>query len=281
MSDKDITLVAVTSYAFELTKRAIERTLNTIPCREVLVMCNRNIFPDGRWIEINPITIEEYNTIMFKHLWPYIRTEHILVVQFDGMAVNAEHWSDDFMKFDYIGAVWPWPHHPPEYKVGNGGFSLRSRRLINMLKDKEIVEHRDLPPYEDLYIGVHYKDHLVRQGIKIADIDTAKRFSHEHFPDKKDTFGFHGVFNVPYYLSESDTEDFISLMPNWTNESSAMMAPHCFRAGKRELGLLALDIGRKKSKNYDDRVRTVLKQVPELRRHNSMVELQQILGMIK
>lgn len=278
MSDKDITLVAVTSYAFELTKRAIQRTLETLPCREVLVMCNKNIFPDGRWIEINPITIEEYNTIMFKHLWPYIKTDHVLVVQFDGMAVNPEFWDDDFLNFDYIGAVWPWPHHPPEYKVGNGGFSLRSRRLINMLKDKEVVEHRDLPPYEDLYIGVHYKDHLVSRGIKIADIRTASRFSHEHFPDKKDSFGFHGVFNVPYYLSEQETEDFISLMPNWTNESSAMMVPHCFRAGKRELGLLALDIGRKKSKNYDERVRSVLRQVPELRRDPKVQELQSLIG---
>lgn len=279
MSTKDITIVAVSTYAHELTNRAIERTASAIPCKEILVLSDKKIYPDARWIEINPITIEDYNSIMLKHLWPLVRTDHILVVQFDGMAANPHFWDDDFLNYDYIGAVWPWPHHPPNFKVGNGGFSLRSRRLINTLKNKEIVENRNLPPYEDLYIGVHYKDALVKQGIKIADVNTASRFSHEHFPAKKNSFGFHGVFNVPYYLSESETEDFIKLMPNWNNEASAMMTPHCFMSGKREQGLLALDTGRRQSKDYDHRVRMLLLRVPELRNHQSIRELKSMLGM--
>jgi hypothetical protein len=59
------------------------------------------------------------------------------VVQYDGMAANKMHWSDDYYNYDYIGAPWPdrftWIR--PEEKVGNGGFSLRSMKLIEALRD--------------------------------------------------------------------------------------------------------------------------------------------------
>lgn len=242
MTTKDITIVAVDTYAHELTRLSIDRTLSVLPCREVLVLSDRNIYPDGRWVEINPIDIIDYSTIMIKHLWPFVRTEHILVVQYDGMAVNADRWTDDFLNYDYIGAVWPFSHHPPGFRVGNGGFSLRSRRLVNALKDKNILLHPNLPAYEDLYIGVHYKQQLVAQGIKIADEPVANQFSHEHFPGLRSTFGFHGSFNVPYYFNDQDAEQFIQLMPGWTSEGSLLMIEHFFLNGRPELGNLAYEL---------------------------------------
>jgi hypothetical protein len=255
---KDITIVAVDTYAHELTHKAIDRTMQVLPCQEVLVLSDKNIYPDGRWVEINPIDIDDYNTLLLKHLWPLVRTEHILVVQYDGMAVNAKHWTDDFLNYDYIGAVWPWPHHPPEYKVGNGGFSLRSRRLLNTLKDNRVEFKDQLSANEDLYIGVYYKQFLQQQVIKFADVAIAKQFSHEHFPNLKTTFGFHGTFNVPYYLDDATTEDFIQLNPSWTSEGSMMMIAHCFIAGKPELGKLALEIARKKNTGTDQQLRNLL-----------------------
>lgn len=255
---KDITIVAVDTYAHELTRKAIDRTLQVLPCQEVLVLSDKNIYPDGRWAKINPIDIKDYNTLMLKHLWPLVQTEHILVVQYDGMAINADHWTDDFLNYDYIGAVWPWPHHPPEYKVGNGGFSLRSRRLLNALKDDRVAFKDELSANEDLYIGVYYKQFLQQQGIKFADIATANQFSHEHFPKLEPTFGFHGTFNVPYYLDDATTENFIKLNPSWTSEGSMMMIAHCFIAKKLELGKLALKIAREKNLNTDQQLRTLL-----------------------
>jgi hypothetical protein len=223
-----------------------------------LVLSDKNIYPDGCWVKINPIDIKDYNTLMLKHLWPLVQTEHILVVQYDGMAVNADRWTDDFLNHDYIGAIWPWPHHPPEYKVGNGGFSLRSRKLLHTLKDYKVVLDEQLPMYEDLYIGVHYKKFLQDQGIKFADVATAKQFSHEHFPDAKPTFGFHGIFNVPYYLDETAIEEFIQLNPSWASEGSIMMIAHCFRAGKSELGKMALEMARKKNPSANQQLQHVL-----------------------
>jgi hypothetical protein len=154
--------------------------------------------------------------------------------------------------------------------------------LINTLKDKFFVDHKDLKPYEDLYIGVHFKDELVSRGIKIADDETAKRFSHEHFPQKSNSFGFHGVFNVPYYLNEDEATEFITLMPTWSNEASALLIPHCFRAKKKELGHLAIATGRRKSKGFDERIRQILKTVPELRRdREAIIELLKAMGSLK
>lgn len=257
---KNITIVAVDTYAHDLTKLAIEKTLSVLPCQEVVVLSDRNIFPDGRWVDINPISIEEYNMIMIKHLWPLVRTEHILVVQYDGLATDSAQWSDDFLNYDYIGAVWPWPHHPPGFKVGNGGFSLRSKKLLHTLKDKRVVLHENLPMYEDLYVGVHYKPWLTEQGIRIANEATASKFSHEHHPGYQQTFGFHGTFNVPYYLDDDYCSKFIDLLPSWNSEGTMLMVAHCFQQGKIELGKQAIDQGRRKNNQFDLHLRQILSQ---------------------
>jgi hypothetical protein len=264
MNTKDITILTVDTYAHELTRRAIELTLDQIPCREVVVLSDRNIYPDGRWIDINPIDINDYNDIMVKHLWPFIRTEHVLVVQYDGLAINSQYWTDDFLNYDYIGAIWPWPHHPPGFKVGNGGFSLRSRRLLNALKDKKIVRKHDLPMYEDLYIGVFYKEQLASMGIKIADESVAQKFSHEHFPGRRETFGFHGSFNVPYYLNDRDAEFFINHLPGRVSEGSQLMIMHFFLNNRDDLARMALDLARKSSDNFDQQFKnTIIKTANE------------------
>ena len=260
---KDITIVAVDTYAHDLTRLAIDRTLSILPCREVLVLSDRNIYPDGRWIDINPINIVDYSEIMLKHLWPFIRTEYVLVVQYDGMAVNSEHWDDDFLNYDYIGAVWPFPHHPPGYRVGNGGFSFRSQRLIEALKDKSILLHPHLPVQEDLYIGVHYKEQLVEKSIKIADDSVAEKFSHEHSPGFRPTFGFHGSFNVPYYLNDSDAETFVRLMKGRSRDDSLLMIAHFFISGRLDLGNLAIDLGTREDTIFKRRMLAALHKIPE------------------
>lgn len=255
---KDITIVAVDTYAHDLTRLAIERTLSALPCREVLVLSDQNIYPDGRWVDINPIDIVDYNAIMIKHLWPFVRTKHILIVQYDGMAVNPEYWDDNFLNYDYIGAIWPFPHHPPGFRVGNGGFSLRSRRLLEALKDKNIFLHPDLPMNEDLYIGVHYKKQLVDMGIKIADEATANQFSHEHPPGLQSTFGFHGPFNVPYYFNDADAEKFVKLITGRTSEGSLLMVVHFFLAGRPDLGVMAYDLGCKSVPDFKNRIQSII-----------------------
>ena len=53
-------------------------------------------------------------------------------------------FSERFLNCDYVGAFWP---HHQEFCVGNGGFSLRSRKLICSLP--EFLHPDDLNKAED------------------------------------------------------------------------------------------------------------------------------------
>ncbi len=99
-------------------------------------------------------------------------------------------WDAAFLDCDYIGAKWYW--HEDGMRVGNGGFSLRSRKLLEALQDPRIV----LTDAEDLTIGRTFRRLLEREhGIRFASEELADRFSFEvAYPIGK-PFGFHGLFN--------------------------------------------------------------------------------------
>ena len=69
-------------------------------------------------------SIKAYSKFIVEESSNYFKTEHALIIQHDGFVLNAGAWTDDFLKYDYIGA--PWPNR----RVGNGGFSLRSKKLM-------------------------------------------------------------------------------------------------------------------------------------------------------
>jgi len=153
---------------------------------------------------------------MLKWTWPLIDTEHALYVQWDGMATRPDLWDDEFLKYDYIGAPWPWKEEG--FNVGNGGFSLRSRKLLRTCGfDSAIQLTKQEPVAEDNSIGQHNRAYLeFKYGIKFAPTDVAKRFSFE-LGDYRESFGFHGLWNMPINLSQ---EDFDQVMPlidfaNW------------------------------------------------------------------
>ena len=62
------------------------------------------------------------------------------------MSSNPAAWDAAFLDCDYLGAKWFW--HNDGMRVGNGGFSLRSRRLLLALQDPRI----DLVEAEDTAI---------------------------------------------------------------------------------------------------------------------------------
>jgi len=71
----------------------------------------------------------EYSRFVIKELGRHFRTSHLLVIQWDGYVINGKAWQEAFLEYDYIGA--PWGFHTDQHRVGNGGFSLRSRRLFD------------------------------------------------------------------------------------------------------------------------------------------------------
>jgi hypothetical protein len=135
-------------------------------------------------------SILDYSNFMLK-IGEYIKSDHVLVIQDDGHVVNSHNWSDDFLNYDYIGSPWPqttkWRKRwsTKEYgdanknvlknRVGNGGFSLRSRAFLEY--SSKFDSCNGLP--EDVFLClVNYKDALKEQ-IKFAPFDIAFKFSCE------------------------------------------------------------------------------------------------------
>lgn len=137
---------------------------------------------------ITPITSKEaYSEFCIKELPNYVKTKYALVVQYDGYVKNHKAWQWDWLGCDYIGAPWEWL---PENKVGNGGFSLRSKKLMDLCET--II--KDCHPEDYQICNVHAKK-LTAKGIKFAPLDIARQFSIEGYKSDKQyrgQFGFHG-----------------------------------------------------------------------------------------
>ena len=190
-----VTLCAVTSVNVPATAAALDACLNQAEFAEALLLTDAAFKPAHSGIAVVPVpriaSARAYSQFILNDLADHVRTEHCLVVQWDGFVLDAGQWDSTFLNFDYIGA--PWPQFGDGFDVGNGGFSLRSRRLIEACRDPRF--HRGAP--EDVAIcRVNRKLLEEEHGFRFADRATAERFAFERSPPPGPTFGFHGIFNM-------------------------------------------------------------------------------------
>lgn len=146
---------------------------------------------------------------MLRDLARHVTTSHTLCVQWDGFVLDGGAWDPEFLDHDYIGA--PWPHFGDGHNVGNGGFSLRSRRLLEACHDLPFDGMRA----EDVMICRRWRPELERRGHRFAPELVARRFSFERTPPEGNEFGFHGAFNLVRLLRPADARRlFRSLEPH-------------------------------------------------------------------
>lgn len=219
MSAKDnVTLVMIETFYHDLARKSLEETLKRVPFKNVVVFSDQNILPGSTWVPIQPTTtMFDYCDLLLKGMWPYIGTSHMIFQQWDAMIWNPDAWTDDFLLFDYIGAVWPW--QPPTNAVGNGGFSLRSRKLIQALRHPGIQMIPTGPHgiQEDNYIAIVHRQMLEQQfGIRFAGIELAKQFSHELADGGDNSMAFHGLWNVVRFMPSDVGYYFIENAPDNT-----------------------------------------------------------------
>lgn len=85
-------------------------------------------FRDVEYVQAPLIkTTKDYSDLLLTGLRQYVSGTHVLIIQWDSFIIHPELWTNDFLQYDYIGAVWP---HHPNTPVGNGGFSLRSSSYL-------------------------------------------------------------------------------------------------------------------------------------------------------
>jgi hypothetical protein len=202
---KEITVVAMDFKNHELTRRAVELTLQRIDPKELLIISDREFYTGGTFIKAAaPASFVDYAWMMMKWIGPLIDTGHALYVQYDGMPWNTACWDDDFLNYDYIGAVWPW--EPEGRNVGNGGFSLRSKRFLDAARDNAVTFDADRKQAEDASLCIDHRLYLENMyNIKFASTEVAHRFSHE-VQQIGPTWGFHGQWNLFKYLGHNDIE---------------------------------------------------------------------------
>lgn len=164
------------------------------------------------FIKIKNFSYSDYNKFCVTELYKHIETDYLIIIQDDGFILNDTKWNDIFYDYDYIGAPWNknhlwgntqrWPfihqkliESKNAFNVGNGGFSFRSKKLLEACSYLYRDEYFEIP--EDALICIGFRQQLENIGIKFAPYNIAKLFSCETIFGENETlssdntFGFH------------------------------------------------------------------------------------------
>jgi hypothetical protein len=195
----NITLVAVTSVNIDAHIKALEYSCRGINFGEVKLLSDitpKNLPSNITHIHIDKLTHpigenlggakNQWNYFLVYKLGSYIDTEYAIIIHHDGFVVNPESWNPDFLNYDYIGSPWFLPSDNFSYRDINGeiirvgnSVGLRSKKLMD-LPSKIDLEWKSFHNYwnEDGFISVNNRHIFIEHGMKFADLNIAKSFSH-------------------------------------------------------------------------------------------------------
>ncbi len=182
LSLPDVTLVCIDNVAIDLMHMSLR------DCAQKVDFCCVSIQSPS----VGGMTYSE----TLQHVIPLcISTSHALIVQYDSWILDETRWNPEWLEYDYIGAPWPW--YTDGLNVGNGGFCLRSKRLMEFLRTN--ANEYPLTDPEDNTLCRHYRPALEALGFRWAPLDVAHEFAFER-ETPHPAFGFHGIFNWPHVL---------------------------------------------------------------------------------
>ena len=162
----------------------IRNMILTLPNWSHTVICGNNnienikkynIHPNLKIINLgkNNLDRKEYNKLLLtEDFWNNFIGEKLLIYQSNTIIFHNN--INQFLEYDYVGALWTRKYNNLT-KVGNGGFSLRSKKI--MLECLNKVNKINYSYNEDIW----YTQQMVKLKIgKLADEQTAQIFSQEH-----------------------------------------------------------------------------------------------------
>jgi hypothetical protein len=212
-----ITLIGFDSIHPEKTLAALKYSMRQAQfARVVFVGDSKNGWVTKRCSDWGMEFVHGPTTTRADHEWfvlekipTFFKTRFCLFSEWDAAVANPAAWTDDFLNYDYIGAPWPYgsveerwwekmyrptgqgaPVTTERNNVGNGGFSLRSKKFCELVSKK--VNRRN--PHQlcsDAWMARTLRPELEKQDIKFAPETVAARFSCED-AIYTGQFGFHG-----------------------------------------------------------------------------------------
>lgn len=197
----NVTLFSVDCKFYERTILAMNECTKHFTFKEVVFIGDRkptNLPNNIKFIKIHSIKdLGEYSSFMIKDLPDLITTDYCMSVHHDGWIINPNNWRDEFLKYDYVGAPWSKNCHflpqGEKYRVGNGGVSIRSKKLMHLAKQYA----PNSGYHEDTLISHTLRNTLENNGVVFAPLEIAKYFSYELPCDDlsvsfDDVLAFHG-----------------------------------------------------------------------------------------
>ena len=195
----EVALCCADSAYRDLAARALRASLEGCVFGDALFASDRDCGVEGvRFVPIAPLrSLQDYSNFMIHGLHAHVSSGHALVVQYDGFVLHPQAWDPRFLDYDYLG---PAVRLPDGSAGGIGGFSLRSRRLLEALRDDPDIRRYDAAREsyaEDIAICCAFRRILEqRHGIRFAPATLADRFAAEALVPGEGTFGFHGLMHL-------------------------------------------------------------------------------------
>jgi hypothetical protein len=192
----NVSLVCIDTKTPELSIYALSRSMHGIDYGEVLFFVSanyvrpRDLPPKVKTIPVAINSNDDYNYFVLFDLIDHVSLDYVMIVQWDGFVINPERWVPQFLDYDFIGAPWR-VSRSGRCLVGNGGFSIRSKKL--MLTVQRLCPRPSGPLLEDEFICKRHRTTLESGGLKFATPTVGKHFSFESVGDPRCTFGFHGL----------------------------------------------------------------------------------------
>ena len=193
----NVTLVSADTKQPHLAVKSLEKTCEHINFKRIILFSDVKPFNFNDNFKFIPISkfnnLIDYSKFIVNVLPEYINTEFCFNVHHDGFVVNPDKWDDNFLNYDWIGAPWKKGAHflYNGERVGNGGVSIRSKKLMDMAKQYNCDNH------EDSFICCSLRSTLINKGIEFAPLELASKFSIECGSDDlnitfDDVLAFHG-----------------------------------------------------------------------------------------
>lgn len=195
----EVTLLLIETRQHALARLAVKDCQKAAKFAETLIFTDKpEQFEDLGFTFVVPDWPKKigWSRFMWHGCAPYVRTSHVLCIQWDSWIACPDMWFEEYLEYDYIGAPW-W--YEDGMNVGNGGFCLRSAKLMRYL-----AKHRDVFPcvtdLDDDLLCRKYRPALQERGFVWAPERLAAKFSFEcprkTLRDKH--FGFHAAYNFDF-----------------------------------------------------------------------------------